>query len=56
MQRFSQRCFSKVVSFILRDRKEKNIQPRQNSMHNVFESLRMDSLTSRENFPDQTFS
>ena len=55
MQRFSQRCFSEVVTFTLRDGQEKIIQPRQMSMHTVPESLRKHSLTSRENFPNQTF-
>ena len=55
MQRFSQRCFRKVVSFIFIDDNEKNIQSHQISVLVVHESLRMHSLTCFKEFPYQTF-
>ena len=55
MQRFSQRCFSKVVAFILIDGKEKNIQPHQISVFGVPEYLIMYTLECCEEFPMQTF-
>ena len=56
MQRFLQRCFRKVVSFILIDNTEKNTQLHQNYMLVVHESLRMHRLTCFKEFPYQTFS
>ena len=55
MQRFSQRWFNKVVTFILREDKEKNIQQHQISVHTVLEYLRKRSLISRANFPYRSF-